>query len=141
MCLTLLVVLVAGGRHPSEPGIETMLVIAIIVILIAIAIPVFTAQLERAGEATDAANARAAYAEVMAEYITNPSGVEPKTFTLQQGQAGWQNDDIYAGLKNLETTDTKGVTVTVSEKSASVTTGSQGQVSYEDGEVTISFGA
>ena len=46
----------------SEGGftlMEMLIVIAIIAILIAIAIPVFTSQLERAREATDAANIRA----------------------------------------------------------------------------------
>ena len=38
-------------------------------VLVAIAIPVFTAQLEKSREATDAANIRAAYAEIMSEAI------------------------------------------------------------------------
>ncbi len=39
-------------------------------VLVAIAIPIFTAQLEKARESTDAANIRSAYAEVMAEALT-----------------------------------------------------------------------
>ena len=45
--------------------------IAIIAILIAIAIPIFTAQLEKSREATDLANVRSAYAEVTASYLSD----------------------------------------------------------------------
>lgn len=41
---------------------EMLIVIAIIAVLIAIAIPIFSSQLENAQEATDAANLRSAYA-------------------------------------------------------------------------------
>ena len=46
---------------------ELLIVVAIIGVLVAIAIPVFTSQLEKSREATDLANVRAAYAEVMAD--------------------------------------------------------------------------
>ena len=83
---------------------EMLIVIAIIAILIAIAIPVFTAQLERAGEATDAANIRAKYAEVLADYIMDSKlNMTDLTVDLQQGQEGWQNEDIEKGLKSLAT--------------------------------------
>ena len=49
---------------------ELLIVVAIIAVLVAIAIPIFTAQLQKAREATDAANIRSAYAEVMAEALT-----------------------------------------------------------------------
>ena len=42
---------------------ELLIVVAIIAVLVAIAIPVFTNQLEKSREATDAANIRSAYAE------------------------------------------------------------------------------
>lgn len=43
---------------------ELLIVVAIIGVLVAISIPIFTSQLEKAREATDAANLRSAYAEV-----------------------------------------------------------------------------
>ena len=50
----------------------------------------FTAQLEKAREATDAANIRAAYAEMMADVLT---GDYPRaagyTVTTKQQTAGW----------------------------------------------------
>ena len=45
---------------------ELLIVVAIIAVLVAISIPIFTTQLEKSREAVDAANLRAAYAEVMA---------------------------------------------------------------------------
>ena len=44
---------------------ELLIVVAIIAVLTAIAIPVFTSQLEKSRESTDLANARSAYAELM----------------------------------------------------------------------------
>ena len=49
---------------------EMLIVVAIIAVLVAIAIPTFTNQLEKAREATDMANLRSAYAEVMASALT-----------------------------------------------------------------------
>ena len=48
---------------------ELLIVVAIIAVLVAIAIPVFTTQLEKSREATDAANVRAAYATLVADYL------------------------------------------------------------------------
>lgn len=44
---------------------EMLIVIAIIAVLIAVAIPVFASQLEKAREATDLANVRSAYAQCL----------------------------------------------------------------------------
>ena len=43
---------------------ELLIVVAIIAVLVAIAIPIFTSQLEKAREATDIANIRDYYAEI-----------------------------------------------------------------------------
>lgn len=48
---------------------EMLIVVAIVAILIAISIPMFNAALERAREATDAANERAAKAEIITCYL------------------------------------------------------------------------
>lgn len=48
---------------------ELLIVVAIIAVLVAISIPIFSAQLEKAKEATDMANIRSAYAEVIAAYL------------------------------------------------------------------------
>lgn len=49
---------------------ELLIVVAIIGVLVAIAIPIFTTQLEKAREATDEANIRALYAETVAAVLT-----------------------------------------------------------------------
>ena len=51
---------------------ELLIVVAIIAVVVAISIPIFTNQLEKAREATDAANIRSAYAEVVAEALSDP---------------------------------------------------------------------
>ena len=78
---------------------ELLIVVAIIAVLVAIAIPIFTAQLEKARESTDAANIRSAYAEVMAEALTQdtPANVT-RTVTLKQQQDGWQGDTDNSSL-------------------------------------------
>ena len=87
---------------------EMLIVVAIIAVLVAIAIPVFTNQLEKAREATDEANIRSAYAEVMACALTDAkdktNGVKredgadgsvtwSKTVVATQKQAKWESGD------------------------------------------------
>ena len=52
---------------------ELLVVVAIISVLVAIAIPIFSSQIEKSREAVDLANVRSAYAEVMAEAIKTES--------------------------------------------------------------------
>ena len=73
---------------------ELLVVVAIIAVLVAIAIPIFTSQLEKAREATDAANLRAAYAEVTTDALTNTGEVKPKEVVLTQQQEAWQDTSI-----------------------------------------------
>lgn len=49
---------------------ELLIVVAIIAVLVAIAIPVFTAQKHKSEVATDWANVRSYYAEIQADYIS-----------------------------------------------------------------------
>lgn len=71
---------------------EMLIVIAIIAVLIAIAIPVFASQLEKSREATDLANVRAAYAQVSTEaQLGNFEATV--TVDLKQKQADWQSVD------------------------------------------------
>lgn len=100
---------------------ELLIVVAIIAVLVAIAIPIFTAQLEKAREATDAANLRSAYAEVSVAVLdgdgntTYYKGVEmtqtkDATFTTT-------GDAAVGGQKLTEIADAKkGVTEYVTVK-------------------------
>lgn len=114
---------------------EMLIVVAIIAILVAIAIPTFTNQLEKAREATDLANLRGAYAEVMASAltgdddeaakadVTHTGDAWTKDVALTQKVAGWLNDDVNVG----------GITVPASKVGATFV------VSYNEatGEATI----
>lgn len=71
---------------------EMLIVIAIIAVLIAVAIPVFASQLEKAREATDLANVRSAYAKVSTEALLGNSETTV-TVNLKQKQADWQSVD------------------------------------------------
>ena len=69
---------------------EMLIVIALIAVLVAIAIPAIASQLERSREAADLANVRAAYAQVSAEALLG----DPQftvTVDLKQKQADWQS--------------------------------------------------
>lgn len=77
---------------------ELLIVVAIIAVLVAVSIPVFTSQLEKSREATDLANVRAAYAEVMTAAITEDTSSSvydslSKKYTmkvdLKQKKNGW----------------------------------------------------
>ena len=112
---------------------EMLIVVAIIAVLVAIAIPVFTNQLEKSREATDAANIRSAYAEVMACALTGETSAEAQKNDVHvtgdegsyvyskhvgavQKQTDWQNKTIteIAGkaIADVPATDlTKGWTI------------------------------
>ena len=63
---------------------ELLIVVAIIAVLVAVAIPVFTAQLNKAKYATDVANARAVYAELTADFVAN--GITTLQLTYNNGE-------------------------------------------------------
>ena len=112
---------------------EMLIVVAIIAILVAIAIPTFSNQLEKAREATDLANLRSAYAEVMAcaltereeNEVTHTGNVWSKNVTLTQKVDGWLNTDITVG----------GVTPTGTPKAGAIWT-----VSYDEANGTTTIG-
>lgn len=64
---------------------ELLVVVAIIGVLVAISIPIFTSQLEKAREATDLANIRSAYAECSAAVLT---GDKSNGVTYTAGASG-----------------------------------------------------
>lgn len=82
---------------------ELLIVVAIIAVLVAIAIPIFSSQLEKAREATDMANIRAAYAAVSTDVLTDPkakdaqnnveydNGTYKTTVTATQTKPNWQS--------------------------------------------------
>ena len=75
---------------------ELLIVVAIIAVLVAISIPIFSAQLEKAKEATDMANIRSAYAEVVAAYLDDST----KDHTIEVKLKS--DTDDYVSDKNAE---------------------------------------
>jgi len=68
---------------------ELLIVVAIIAVLVAIAVPMYTTGLEKSREATDIANVRSAFSDVVSAYM-----LDGKTLTIdvvsQQRIPGWQ---------------------------------------------------
>ena len=85
-------------------------------VLVAISIPIFTSQLEKAREATDAANLRSAYAVAAADVLDGDgdTGYSAGPVAMAQTTAGFASsglkDDSIGGIKLSTLTDTaKGV--------------------------------
>lgn len=93
---------------------EMLIVVAIIAILVAIAIPTFAGQLERANQSTDAANIRATYAEVVVDYLNKGQAVEMTTPAMKSGS--WdkiEGDATIGDTKISAIAKTKGTGVTI----------------------------
>ena len=107
---------------------ELLIVVAIIAVLVAISIPIFTAQLEKAREGTDAANIRNAYAEVMTNAVAGETASSKltKTVSLKQQSNGWQNSfDFPSNLQSGSTPVAKDGSVTITANSAGASTESK----------------
>ena len=64
---------------------ELLIVVAIIAVLVAVAIPVFTTQLEKSREGVDLANLRSAYGEAVADALASTDGEgASSTYKMQQ---------------------------------------------------------
>lgn len=96
---------------------ELLVVVAIIGVLVAISIPIFTGQLEKARQATDAANIRAAYAEAAVKSLENDGTAQSVDTQAVMQSATW-DDTVYGttyigNLKITDITKTKGTAETV----------------------------
>ena len=79
---------------------ELLVVVAIIGVLVAISIPIFTSQLEKAREATDLANVRAAYAEISVAALSEDD--EPAdTTNVTYSRTGSENAYVYTAVVTL----------------------------------------
>lgn len=124
---------------------EMLIVVAIIAVLVAIAIPVLNGTLEKAREATDAANLRAAYAELAVKVLNGEEGdgttyIDVKDANgnvtgmktdveASQTQEDWQNTSI----TNIAGVDTKtGVNVSSKCIGWTVTVSNNGTVTFTE---------
>ena len=106
---------------------ELLIVVAIIAVLVAISIPIFTAQLEKAREATDMANIRSAYAEIAAAALTDDQTDHSYDVTLKQtDKTKWTSTGEIAGinLTNIPISTGK-VTVAYNHSTGKITIGGQ----------------
>lgn len=87
---------------------ELLIVVAIIAVLVAIAIPVFTTQLEKSRESTDASNIRGYYAEIATALLTGDLTDAATTTTTTQVGAG-----LTATVAGLNTAKAENDTYTV----------------------------
>lgn len=95
---------------------ELLIVVAIIAVLVAIAIPIFGAQLEKSREATDAANIRNAYAEVTTAAVSGETAASKltKSISVKQQESGWQNSfEFPSNLNPGSTSISPGGNVTI----------------------------
>ena len=86
---------------------ELLIVVAIIAVLVAISIPIFTTQLENSREAVDLANIRAAYAECAAKTLTDKNSTTYyKVVDCKQTKDNWTIDVSDVAGQTLSTTFT-----------------------------------
>lgn len=91
-------------KRKSRKGftlMEMLIVVAIIAVLVAIAIPVFSAQLNTAKERVDAANLRSATSMAVTDYLSNSRSGSITYVALDSG-----NDTMAVAIKDSED-DTK----------------------------------
>ncbi len=104
---------------------ELLIVVAIIAVLVAIAIPVLNNSLEKSRQAADAANIRAAYAQAAADMMVNDKSGGVATTTAKMKTSGSftriTEGDTLAGIEFSKLADAhvgdKYVTVYVTTKS------------------------
>ena len=70
---------------------ELLIVVAIVAVLVAIAVPMYTAGLEKSRETTDIANVRSAFADVVSAYMMDGKTLTIEV-TVQQRVPDWQVD-------------------------------------------------
>lgn len=109
---------------------ELLIVVAIIAVLVAIAIPIFTSQLEKSRESTDLANIRSAYAEASTKALDSSDGTGSQdSQPMTQTTSGWDqvDNDAKVGSVKVKSDDfpevSKGDVVTV-------TIGSNGKATF-----------
>ena len=104
---------------------ELLVVVAIIAVLVAISIPIFTSQLEKSREATDLANIRAAYAEATANALDSKDNTGSATTPKMVSTGTFEKVDIseitWTDLSKLSIEKGAEYTVSVSESNGKST--------------------
>ena len=105
---------------------ELLIVVAIIAVLVAIAIPVFSSQLEKSRQAADAANIRAAYAEAVTKSLDTSDTTVSVTTGATMKSASWDkltDGDSIGGVpfSNISKTKGQAETVTITVATGAIT--------------------
>ena len=114
---------------------ELLIVVAIIAVLVAVSIPIFTSQLEKAREATDEANLRAAYGEATADLLTGQvdgTDIDYKTTYYYDTTTGKITTTAKAAGKGTATVADKSTNAYAAFKG----TADDGGMSYNGGDVS-----
>ncbi len=91
---------------------EMLIVVAIIAVLVAIAIPTFNGALTKSKEATDVANVRADYAQVTIDYLTGAEEFPASADALQTDLRDGLNYDTKLTVKATTEGQTDSYTIT-----------------------------
>ena len=86
---------------------ELLIVVAIIAVLVAISIPIFTSQLEKSREATDEANIRSIYAQLSADVLTDTVVTDNTNCPAAASYKVEKNGDLYTGTATYTMTQQK----------------------------------
>ena len=114
---------------------ELLIVVAIIAVLTAVAIPVFGNSLEKAKESTDLANLRAAYAEAANEALLSGT-TSKKAATITQSKGGWDTSDAQVGSVKV-TADSLLSTITKTTATVYVWVDGEGNVGFSNNAATM----
>lgn len=110
---------------------ELLIVVAILAILVAVSIPIFTSKLDDARKSTDLANERAAKAAAVVEYMdTNVEGATGAVYyvydanngKVETGVTSKPTSSTVKGYNQQDTKNTKVVLVTIADSGESVST-------------------
>lgn len=105
---------------------ELLIVVGILLVLMAIAIPVFTGALGKAEAAVASANARSAKSEALAKYGLESNAAEKTKLQTQYFFYNDKGDEVKEGASDIKYTYTVTITVTNGDVTATVTEGKTG---------------
>lgn len=102
---------------------ELLIVVAIILVLVAIAIPVFTGALHNSKASADQANCRAVYADLQANFLTDTDAADG---------GAWEGAPTATASDTFKLSDGQTVKLATGKVSASFTEKTGWTVSYDD---------
>lgn len=116
---------------------ELLIVVAIIAVLVAIAIPVFTSSLKKSQARTDEANARSLYANLQADYLSADNAA---SYTAASFESSYTSTATTVTGASGTLTLSSGETVKLQNSASSITiqlTSNGWKVTYECTDPTI----